>query len=102
VIVQPWFKTSSRRGKGWKQAAEWPFANISSFGDASIQSFWTIGQRGEKLQMSILRDRKTQTFSAKIPEREGRDAMLRHAAPPRPPAPPAPVLPPPSESDSAT
>jgi hypothetical protein len=59
-------------------------------------------QPGETVDLRILRDRKTQTLSAKIPEREARDVMLRHAAPPRPPAPAAPVAPPPSENDSTT
>ena len=59
-------------------------------------------QPGESVELRILRDHKTQTLSSKIPEREARDVLLRHVAPPRPPAAPAPVVPPPPESESAT
>ena len=59
-------------------------------------------QPGESVELRILRDHKTQTLSSKIPEREARDVMLRHVAPPRPPAAPSPVVPPPPESESAT
>jgi S1-C subfamily serine protease len=47
-------------------------------------------QPGEAVEFRILRDRRTQTISAKIPERTGQD-VLRRVAPPRPPAPPPPV-----------
>jgi hypothetical protein len=59
-------------------------------------------QPGESVELRILRDHKTQTLSSKIPEREARDVMLRHVAPPRPPAAPAPAVPPPPENASAT
>lgn len=58
-------------------------------------------QPGEAVEFRILRDHKTQTLSAKIPEREARDVMFRHVAPPRPPAAPLPAVPPPSENASA-
>ncbi len=50
-------------------------------------------QPGESVEIRILRDRRSQTLSAKIPEREPRD-ILRHARPPRPPAPPVAPSPP--------
>ncbi len=56
-------------------------------------------QPGEAVEFRILRDRRAQTLSAKIPEREAHDG-LRHAMPPRPPA--APVPPPPAEGEAAT
>src|SRR5688572_14378639 len=54
-------------------------------------------QPGESVEVKILRDRRAQTLSAKIPER-ATHGMMRRAAPPRPPvAPrsPAPPAPPP-------
>ena len=57
-------------------------------------------QPGESVELRILRDRRAQTLSAKIPERAERDAMHRPMAPrapampppaPTPPAPPAPA-----------
>ncbi len=56
-------------------------------------------QPGEAVEFRILRDRRTQTLSAKIPERAAHD-VLRRVAPPRPPAPP--VAPPPGEDAAAT
>ena len=49
-------------------------------------------QPGEAVEFRILRDRRSQTLSAKVPERETHD-ILRHVTPPRPPAPPVPPLP---------
>ena len=49
-------------------------------------------QPGEAVEFRILRDRRTQTLSAKIPEREAHD-VLRRVTPPRPPAPPVPPRP---------
>ena len=58
-------------------------------------------QPGESVEIRILRDRRTQTLSAKIPEREPHD-VLRRGVPPRPPvAPVAPVPPPPPAPESA-
>jgi S1-C subfamily serine protease len=57
-------------------------------------------QPGESVELRILRDRRAQTLSAKIPERAERDAMHRTMVPrapampppaPTPPAPPAPA-----------
>ncbi len=50
-------------------------------------------QPGESVDLKLLRDRKSQTLSVKIPERSGRD-FRRPAAPPRPPVPPEPPAPP--------
>jgi type II secretory pathway component PulC len=59
---------------------------------------------GESVEIKILRDRRTQTLSAKVPERAPRD-VLRYApalrAPAPPPAPPAPPAPPPAPKASA-
>jgi S1-C subfamily serine protease len=56
---------------------------------------------GESVDLKILRDRRAQTLSAKIPERARRD-VLHYApalrAPVPPPAPPAPPAPPPDAS----
>jgi S1-C subfamily serine protease len=49
-------------------------------------------QPGESVELRILRDRRAQTLSAKVPERAKRD-VLRFAAPPKPPVP----APPPRE-----
>jgi S1-C subfamily serine protease len=51
-------------------------------------------QGGEAVELKILRDRRAQTLSARIPEHEGRD-VLRHRmpSPPAPPAPPSPAAP---------
>ena len=46
-------------------------------------------QPGESVELRILRDRRAQTLSAKVPEHPKRD-VLRFAAPPKPPAPPPP------------
>ena len=46
-------------------------------------------QPGESVELKILRDRRAQTLSAKVPERAKRD-VLRFAAPPKPPSPPRP------------
>jgi S1-C subfamily serine protease len=56
---------------------------------------------GESVELKILRDRRAQTLSAKVPERARRDVLhyapaLRAPAPP--PAPPAPPAPPPDAS----
>jgi S1-C subfamily serine protease len=56
-------------------------------------------QPGESVELRILRDRRAQTLSAKIPEHAKRD-VLRFAAPPKPPAVPAP--PPPPREPAAT
>ena len=56
-------------------------------------------QPGEAVEFRILRDRRSQTLSAKVPEREAHD-ILRHVTPPRPPAPPVP--PPPAENAAST
>lgn len=50
-------------------------------------------QPGEPVEIKILRDRRTQTLSAKVPERATRNAM-RRAMPPKPPAAPQPPAPP--------
>jgi len=50
-------------------------------------------QPGESVELKILRDRRGQTLSAKIPERATRDVM-RRAAPPQPPVAPEPPQPP--------
>jgi S1-C subfamily serine protease len=50
-------------------------------------------QPGETVELEILRDRRAETLSAKIPEHAARD-VLRWAAPPRPPVPPRPPTPP--------
>lgn len=52
-------------------------------------------QGGESVELNILRDRRTQTLSAKIPERDARD-MLRSAPVPRAPRAPATPAPPPT------
>jgi S1-C subfamily serine protease len=56
---------------------------------------------GESVDLKILRDRRAQTLSGKIPERARRD-VLHYApalrAPAQPPAPPAPPAPPPDAS----
>jgi S1-C subfamily serine protease len=54
-------------------------------------------QPGESVELRILRDRRPQTLSAKVPERATRDVM-RRVSPPRPPAPPPP---PPPRASSA-
>jgi membrane-associated protease RseP (regulator of RpoE activity) len=62
-------------------------------------------QPGEAVELKILRDHRTQTLSAKIPERASRDPMHRPAAPRAPamPAPaPAPSPPAPPAPESAT
>jgi predicted metalloprotease with PDZ domain len=51
-------------------------------------------QPGESVELRILRDRRAQTLSAKVPEHAERDAMHR-VMPPRAPALPAPAAPPP-------
>ena len=56
-------------------------------------------QPGESVELRILRDRRAQTLSAKVPEHAKRD-VLRFAAPPKPPAVPAP--PPPPREPAAT
>jgi predicted metalloprotease with PDZ domain len=50
-------------------------------------------QPGEQVELEILRDRRTQRLSAKVPERATRNVM-RRAAPPNPPAAPQPPAPP--------
>lgn len=59
-------------------------------------------QPGESVEFRILRDHRTQTLTAKVPEREARDVLMRRIAPPRAPAAPAPPAPPPPEGASAT
>jgi S1-C subfamily serine protease len=54
-------------------------------------------QPGESVELKILRDRRPQTLSAKVPERGSRD-VLRRVTPPKAPAPP---LPPPARDSSA-
>lgn len=57
-------------------------------------------QPGEPVEIKILRDRRTQTLSAKVPERADRNVM-RRVAPPKPPvAPRAPA--PPARDPAAT
>jgi S1-C subfamily serine protease len=62
-------------------------------------------QPGEAVELKVLRDRRTQTLSAKIPAREARD-VLRHAPAPRAPRapvpPPAPPPPPPASGTAAS
>jgi membrane-associated protease RseP (regulator of RpoE activity) len=58
-------------------------------------------QAGEAVELRILRDRRTQTLSARIPERKAGDPQPR-ARVPRPPGVPAPPAPPPPESAAAT
>jgi S1-C subfamily serine protease len=50
-------------------------------------------QPGESVELRILRDRRAQTLSARIPERASRDAMRHVAPPPRPTAAPPPKPP---------
>jgi len=57
-------------------------------------------QPGEAVELKILRDRRTQTLNAKVPERDADDVrrvrkQFRHriVPPPAPPAPPAPASP---------
>ena len=50
-------------------------------------------QPGESVDLKLLRDRKPQALSVKIPERSGRE-FRRPAPPPRPPVPPEPPVPP--------
>ena len=59
-------------------------------------------QAGETVEIRIMRDRRAQTVSARIPEHEAPDMLRRAPAPraPRPPAPPAPPTPP-SASEAA-
>jgi len=47
-------------------------------------------QPGEKIELRILRDRKSQTLSARVPERAEHDVLRRRLAPPTPPLPPPP------------
>ncbi len=49
-------------------------------------------QPGESVEFRILRDRRPQTLSAKVPERASRDVM-RRVTPPKAPAPPLPPAP---------
>jgi predicted metalloprotease with PDZ domain len=56
-------------------------------------------QGGEAVELKILRDRRAQTLSARIPERESRD-VLRHRMPP-PRAPAAPSTPEATEAPAA-
>jgi len=60
-------------------------------------------QPGEPVEIKILRDRRTQTLSAKVPERAMRNVM-RRVAPPRPPVAPQPPAPPapPARDPAAT
>ncbi len=58
-------------------------------------------QGGESVELSILRDRRAQTLSAKIPEREARD-LLQSAPAPRAPRAPAAPAPPPPAAEAAT
>ncbi|MGH8130912.1 MAG: PDZ domain-containing protein [Steroidobacteraceae bacterium] len=51
-------------------------------------------QPGEAVELRILRDRRTQTLNAKVPERGTRGVFHRRLAPPPPPTPPAPPTPP--------
>lgn len=51
-------------------------------------------QPGESVDLKILRDRKAQTLSARIPERELHEGGRRMAPPPAPPSPPSPPAPP--------
>lgn len=55
-------------------------------------------QPGESVELRILRDRKPQTLTAAIPERELRGVPR---PPPAPPAPPAPRVPPPPPGSTA-
>jgi len=50
-------------------------------------------QPGESVELEILRDRRGQTLSAKIPERATRNVM-RRVTPPKPPVAPQPPAPP--------
>ncbi|HWN06587.1 MAG TPA: PDZ domain-containing protein [Steroidobacteraceae bacterium] len=50
-------------------------------------------QPGEPVEIKILRDRRTRTLSAKVPERVTRNVM-RRVTPPKPPVAPAPPAPP--------
>ena len=56
-------------------------------------------QPGDSVELKILRDRRSQTLAAKIPERAPRDVMRRVAPPDAPvaPAPPSPPAQPPRE-----
>ena len=56
-------------------------------------------QPGEAVEFRILRERRTQTLSAKVPEPSAHEVM-RRVMPPRPPAPPVP--PPPADGAAAT
>jgi S1-C subfamily serine protease len=56
-------------------------------------------QPGESVEIRILRDHRTQTVSATVPDRPRHD-VLRFATPPHPPHPPAP--PPPPRESAAT
>ena len=47
-------------------------------------------QPGESVELRILRDRRAQTLSAKVPEHPKRDVLRFAAPPPKPPAPPPP------------
>jgi S1-C subfamily serine protease len=56
-------------------------------------------QPGEPVELRILRDRRAQTLSARVPERVPRD-VLRRVTPPRAPAPPPPAPPAPDSAAS--
>lgn len=58
-------------------------------------------QPGESVELKILRDRRNQTLSATIPEREAHEGMRHVPARPARPAPPAPPPPPRPEPASA-
>ncbi len=58
-------------------------------------------QPGESVELKILRDRRSETLSAKIPERDARESMRRVPARPARPAPPPPPPPPRPEPASA-
>lgn len=53
-------------------------------------------QPGEAVEIEILRDRRTQTLSARVPERATRNVM-RRVTPPKPPVAPQPPSPPPRD-----
>lgn len=59
-------------------------------------------QAGESVELRILRDRRAQTLSARIPDAAAADVLMRRPLPrtPRPPAPPAPPAPPPASGEA--
>jgi S1-C subfamily serine protease len=59
-------------------------------------------QAGESVEIRIMRDRRVQTVSARIPEHEASSDLLRRTPAPLVPRPPAPPAPPTPQSSSET